>query len=138
MTSILKLMNFQTDFHVEKLKNQNYQFYGKTGPIDRFYWIICRDFVMPLSTTSIGPASVSSAVPEDPIQLKIESLSELTNKPIAVVYYGDHFDPDKDYHVVTLDDPKVARRKCLIISAVVLVIFLLLLSALIYTITRIP
>ncbi|KAE9552209.1 hypothetical protein FO519_004590 [Halicephalobus sp. NKZ332] len=59
----------------------------------------------------------SASIPEDPVpparpvQLDIESLSEMTNKSLAVVYYGDQFDPNKDFHVVTFDEPKTSRTK---------------------------
>uniref|UniRef100_A0AC35EV07 Uncharacterized protein n=1 Tax=Panagrolaimus sp. PS1159 TaxID=55785 RepID=A0AC35EV07_9BILA len=76
--------------------------------------------------------------PEDPIINAEDNLSRITDRPLAIVYYGENFDPDKDYHVITLDEPHTARKKCFVITILVSIIFCLLLAALIYTLTRIP
>ena len=89
-------------------------------------------------SVELTPDPESTSNFHDPVHLDIESLSEITNKPLAIVYYGDQFDPNKDFHVITLDEPSTARRKCLTISIIVGIIFVLLLAALIYTITKIP
>jgi len=89
-------------------------------------------------STESNPDTESSSNSQNPIHLDVENLSEITNKPLAIVYYGDQFDPDKDFHVVTLDEPSTARKKCLIISIIVGIIFAILVAGLIYTITKIP
>uniref|UniRef100_A0A914YJ73 Uncharacterized protein n=1 Tax=Panagrolaimus superbus TaxID=310955 RepID=A0A914YJ73_9BILA len=76
--------------------------------------------------------------PEDPVISDTDNLSRITDRPLAIVYYGENFDPDKDYHVITLDEPHTARKKCAVIAILVSVIFCLLLAALIYTLTKIP
>uniref|UniRef100_A0A7E5A0C6 LEM-like domain-containing protein n=1 Tax=Panagrellus redivivus TaxID=6233 RepID=A0A7E5A0C6_PANRE len=89
----------------------------------------------PIETRATRSATVVEINNE--LYIDEEDLPEIPRtKNLALIYYSDKFNPDEDYHVVTLDNPKTVKTKCLVITGIFAVIICVLLAGIGYTVVR--